>query len=65
MSEADERRKLRHRSPAYPSVPLGVAIEKAGMIYKEEKRAAAPVSVVVQHCGMDVRTATDFGWSRR
>jgi hypothetical protein len=57
MSEGRERKKPKHRSPAYPSLPLEAAIAKAEVIYRCEKRAAAPVAVVTQHCGLDIKNS--------
>jgi hypothetical protein len=53
MSSTPDRKKQRHRSPAYPSVDLPTAIEKAAVIYQAEKRGRAPVSAVMEHCGYD------------
>jgi hypothetical protein len=42
-------KKTKHRSPAYPSISLKTAIERAASFYMSEKRNAAPVSVAVKH----------------
>ncbi|TBR09911.1 MAG: hypothetical protein EPO47_05030 [Rugosibacter sp.] len=40
-----------HRSPAYPSIDLKSAIERARQFYGAEKRAAANVKVAAEHWG--------------
>ncbi|WP_254507838.1 hypothetical protein [Anatilimnocola floriformis] len=60
---ADDRKKQRLRSPAYPSINLQEAIEKASVIYRHEKRHAVPVDVVVcEHFGYE--TAASSGGLR-
>lgn len=54
--EAD-RKKRQHRSPAYPSMTLEAALKHAATIYKHEKRSAAPVAVVAEHCGTDIKSS--------
>src|SRR5436190_4124151 len=58
MTEIPDRKKQRHRSPAYPSVDLRTAVEKATIIYREEKRNPAPIAVVTEHCGYDVSSSS-------
>jgi hypothetical protein len=58
MSESKEHKTARVRSPAYPAFDLRTAIEKARTIYQQEKRAAAPVSVVTKHCGLDISSSS-------
>lgn len=41
----------RHRSPAYPSIPLEKAIERARTFFQHERRNAAPVVVAGGHWG--------------
>lgn len=57
MSNPNEHKAARVRSPAYPAFNLETAIEKARAIYRHEKRAAAPVSVVTKHCGLDIKSS--------
>ena len=57
MSSPNEHKAARVRSPAYPAFDLKTAIDKAQAIYKHEKRAAAPVSVVTKHCGLDIKSS--------
>lgn len=55
MSETAKPKK--HRSPAYPSLRLSAAIRHIETIYKAERRHAAPVSVVAEHCGTDITSS--------
>lgn len=57
MGNPNEHKAARVRSPAYPAFDLRTAIERAREIYKHEKRAAAPVSVVAKHCGLDITSS--------
>ena len=41
----------RTRSPGYPSIPLGEAIEYAARIYEEDQRHTIPREVAAQHMG--------------
>src|SRR5688572_16075116 len=49
MNESTAEKK--HRSPAYPFVGLGKAVERAKALYAAEKRHAAPLNAVVTHWG--------------
>ena len=51
-------KKARVRSPAYPSIDLETAVERVRTIYQHETRSAAPVSVVVSHCGVDIKSSS-------
>jgi hypothetical protein len=57
MSNGEDHKTKRVRSPAYPSMNLKTAIERAETIYKHEKRNAAPVSVVATHCGTNIESS--------
>src|SRR5688500_13312680 len=57
MTDQSDRKRPRHRSPAYPSIDLRTAIERAATIYKAEKRHPAPVAVMVHHCGYDTTSS--------
>jgi hypothetical protein len=57
MTETAEHKKVRVRSPAYPAIDLKTAISKAEIIWKHEKRTAAPVAVVTKHCGLDIKSS--------
>ncbi len=46
-----DRRKPRGRSPNYPGISLGTAIDKARKLYESERRHAAPISVVTSIWG--------------
>lgn len=50
-------RKKQHRSPAYPAIGLAKAVGYIDTIYKHEKRSAAPVGVVAEHCGTDITSS--------
>jgi hypothetical protein len=56
MGQPIEHKKVRVRSPAYPSLNLKTSIERARTIYAFEKRQAAPVAVVTKHCGFDIKS---------
>jgi hypothetical protein len=45
------RRKARGRSPSYPGIPLGTAIDRARTIYEHEGRHAAPMDAITRHWG--------------
>lgn len=47
----DSRKKKRERSPGYPGIDLEQAIEKARVLYRQEKRNFAPVSTIMEHWG--------------
>jgi hypothetical protein len=51
MSDEPELKRKRDRSPAYPGISLGHAIERARVFYDKERRSAAPVATVVKHWG--------------
>jgi hypothetical protein len=51
LFDTDDLRKSRVRSPNFPILTLPEAIEKLKLIYKNEKRAAAPGDVLVSHFG--------------
>ena len=51
MSEQTQDRTKRERSPSYPGISLGQAIDRARALYDQERRNAAPVTAVVQHWG--------------
>ena len=53
----DPERKKLHRSPAYPSFSLTRALGHIQTIYNHEKRSAAPVAVVAQHCDADIKSS--------
>ncbi len=42
----------RHRSPAYPFVGLGEALEKAEIIFRQDKRALTTPETILSHLGL-------------
>jgi len=52
----DQRRKPKGRSPSYPGIGLGEAIEKAMALYKKEGRNAAHIDTITGHWGYKQRT---------
>lgn len=58
MSEQtpETRRKPKGRSPSYPGIGLGDAIEKAAVLYQKEGRHAAPADVITTHWGYKPKT---------
>jgi hypothetical protein len=57
MSNENQHKSARVRSPAYPAFDLKTAIEKTRTIYQHEKRSPAPVAVVTKHCGLDIKSS--------
>lgn len=51
MSESAPARKPKGRSPAYPSINLETAIQRARQLYGMERRHLTPVTTVVSHWG--------------
>lgn len=51
MSTAEDHKKKRTRSPAYPAYGLEDSISKAHLLYKQEDRHPVPVEVAMQHWG--------------
>jgi hypothetical protein len=45
------------RSPSYPAIGLADALERAGVLYTEEGRNAAPVEAVVSHWGYGAKSS--------
>src|SRR5689334_2255157 len=43
MADADKEKK--HRSPAYPFIPLQKAVERAATLYERNKRHSTPLAV--------------------
>lgn len=54
----DARTKKKVRSPAYPSISLKQAIDKAQVVYTHERRSAAPVAVIAEHFGSDIKSSS-------
>lgn len=47
----------KHRSPAYPAIPLKTAIERARALYEKEKRHPAPMAVAAKHWGFSEKSS--------
>ena len=54
MSENSSPKRKLTRSPGYPSLYLGEAIERAKVLWEKEKRHAAPLSAIESHLGYKV-----------
>ncbi|MEX2544906.1 MAG: hypothetical protein WD316_07250 [Phycisphaeraceae bacterium] len=50
-AQAQRRNRKKTRSPNFPAIDLGKAIQRAQELYEEEHRHAAPFDVVVTHWG--------------
>jgi len=48
---AQEEKKVRQRSPAYPTVSLPEALERVGKLFKEDGRAGATPAIAAKHIG--------------
>ncbi|MGH7667204.1 MAG: hypothetical protein ACREN1_07850 [Candidatus Dormibacteria bacterium] len=51
MSDSPAAIRVKERSPGYPGIDLGHAVERAAQLYRLEKRNAAPTSVILSHWG--------------
>ena len=51
MSESTPARKPKGRSPAYPSINLETAIQRARQLHDKERQYLTPVSTIVGHWG--------------
>lgn len=51
MIEIEEPKRKRERSPSYPAISLGPAVEKAKELYKVEKSYLAPIDTILKHWG--------------
>ena len=49
MADESQSRTSKDRSPNFPFISLGRALERARQFYKHEKRGAAPFKVAAQH----------------
>jgi hypothetical protein len=45
------RKRKRGRSPSYPGIDLGEAIERARALYEKEAKHAAPINAILAHWG--------------
>jgi hypothetical protein len=57
-SMAPEYKPVRHRSPAYPAVPLKVALERAKQFYGEQRDRPAPVGAALDIWGFKPKSGT-------
>jgi hypothetical protein len=48
------------RSPAYPGIPLDVAIARARVVYEHERRHAAPIAAILGHWGYGSKSSGGF-----
>lgn len=51
MVEPTEQKRKRERSPSYPAISLGPAVEKAKDLYRAEKGYPAPIDTILKHWG--------------
>jgi hypothetical protein len=51
-----ESKRKRGRSPSYPGIDLGEALDRARTLYEKEGRNAAPVSAIYGHWGYGANT---------
>ena len=51
MSDSVTPHRVKERSPGYPGIDLGQALDRAAQLYQAEKRNAAPISVILSHWG--------------
>lgn len=57
-ADSDQRESAgRTRSPAYPAFSLKKAIERLGVLYKEERRNLVHTDVVLKHWGYDPKSS--------
>lgn len=49
MTEQNEPKKRRDRSPSYPAIPLNVAVDKVRDLYRQEKAYLTPIETVLEH----------------
>jgi hypothetical protein len=51
MEKEPEGKTSKHRSPNYPSIPLDVAVEKVGVLYKEDGKFGSDTETAMRHLG--------------
>src|SRR5574340_110258 len=56
MTDVDEPKRKRERSPSYPAISLGPAVEKAKDLYRVEKGYATPIYTILKHWGYRPRS---------
>ena len=55
-TQDSQRKRSAGRSPSYPDFDLGESLDKAGILWREEKRNLAPISAIVGHWGFKPNT---------
>lgn len=55
MNDDTQSKQKRPRSPSYPSISLGKAVERAEVIYKHEGKYLAPIDSILAHWGYTAR----------
>jgi hypothetical protein len=55
MAENEKALEGRRRSPSYPVIAIDEAVDKARLIYTQDKRAFTPFEAVVDHLGYTVK----------
>jgi hypothetical protein len=55
--QTETRPRSRHRSPSYPGIGLADAIERARVLYTEDRMNAAPIDVAYGHWGYKSRSS--------
>lgn len=61
VEQTTQSKPKRGRSPNYPGVALGEAIERARSLYRAETRNTAPVDAILGHWGYSPKSGP--GWS--
>jgi hypothetical protein len=51
MIEEPEHKRKRERSPSYPAISLGPAVEKVKDLYRVEKAYPTPINTILKHWG--------------
>lgn len=55
MNDEQQKKKKRPRSPSYPVIDLGVAVQRAEAIYKHDGKYFAPIDTILSHWGYSAR----------
>ena len=55
-TQDSQRKRSAGRSPSYPDFDLGESLDKAGILWREEKRNLAPISAIMGHWGFKPNT---------
>ena len=54
-SEEKSSKGTKHRSPGYPYIDLGDALERIGMIYQRDRRAFTSFDAILEHLGYSAK----------